>query len=355
MVEVRYSDDVPTPPQGMPAVAPAVVPAALPVRRRRRRLIAGAAAAVVLGLFGGGVATGWWAADRWSPRLAPDLEVTVGEVVSGGAAGAMPDLRGLAAAEARQVLVDLRLGATQVVVREQPSVGVAGSVVAQDPAAGEPVAATVTLVLAAAAVVPVVDGQDVSVAVRALEGLGAAVEVRRTYQPGVPADRVLAVEPAAGSAVPARVVLTVAAPPASVDLAELTAVDSDCSVEDVQLNGARQENSLTCRAGESEFAEAVYLLNRRTARLEAVLGQPDTGQPGRRVRLEVVGDGRVLAAEVLGYGEARQIGVDTVGVLRLQLRVRVEGEGTETVYGAFGTARVIGGPADVAALKAPTR
>lgn len=318
-------------------------------------MVAAAVSAVVLGLFGGGVATGWWAADRWSPVVAPDLQVTVGEEAAGAATGTMPDLRGLAAAEARQVLVDLRLGAAQVVVREQPSVGVAGSVVAQDPPAGEPVVGTVTLVLAAPAVVPVVDGLDVSAAVRALEGLGAAVEVRRIYQPGVAADRVLAVEPVAGAAVPARVVLTVAAPPATVDLAELTAVSSDCSVDVVQLNGVRQENSLTCRAGGTDVAEAVYLLNRRTARLEAVLGQPDTGEPGQRVRMEIVGDGRVLAAEVLGYGESKQVGVDTVGVLRLELRVRLEGTGDTAAYGAFGTARVIGGPTDVAALKTPTR
>jgi PASTA domain/NPCBM/NEW2 domain len=321
---------------------------------RGRALIALATAAAV-GLFAGGAATGWWAADRYSPRSAPDITVVVAGPGSNAVEGVtMPDVRGLTAVEARQVLADVGLDAVTVTERQQPWVGAVGRVVGQEPVAGQPAPSTVTLVISAPAVIPAVVGTDVTEAVRALQVLGAEVVVRRVYRDGVPADQVLEVAPAAGQPVPARVTVTASATAATIDLTELRPMETDCSRDtDLTVNGVARATGLICRGG-AEFATAVYLLGRKTARLTATLGQPDTVAPGQRVLLQIVADGKVVASATLGYGESKDVSISTAGVLRLELRARLDPapagcctRGTAV----FAEVKLVGGGAELLALR----
>jgi hypothetical protein len=170
-------------------------------------------------------------------------------------------------------------------------------------------------------------------------------------------DAVLEVDPAVGDPVTERVVLKVAAPPASVFLTELAANESRCSNDGATIDATLFPNTVACRGSSDEFTEAVYLIDRRTASIEAVLGQPDSGEPGQRVRIEIVGDGKVLASAVLSYGQSKKVSAPTSGVLRLVLRVTMEGTSTsfDTPTGAFGDIRLLGGADDIAALKARPR
>jgi hypothetical protein len=327
--------------------------------RRGRGQTAGLVALVGLGLFAGGLATGWYAAREWAAPYAPEVVITVAPAGSAGPAGAdvaaMPDLRGLSEAEARQAIADLGLGGITVETRQRPSIGAPGTVVAQDPPGGSPVGRSAVLTLAAPAVVPKVVGGDVTSATRDLQALGATVDVKRVYQAGASVDTVLAVEPAAGRPVPERVLLTVAAPPATLFLSELPSPGSDCSTDALPINGVRYERAIRCGAPTGTASQAVYLLNRQAAGVQAVVGQPDTDQPGRTVHFELLGDGKVLVAGDVAYGQSRTIEVPTVNVLRLELRAQTKGGSDTSVGGsvAFGDIRVIGGADAIAALKQP--
>lgn len=306
----------------------------------------------VLGLLGIGGAAGWWAATQFAPRYAPDVNITVD---SGPGARsdspAMPDVRGLTEAEARQVIADAGFGKATVKSRQQASVAPVGTVVSQEPVAGAPVTGQVTLVLASAATVPSVVGRDVRVAVRDIQAMGASVEVRRAYQAGSTVDTVLAVEPATGQAVPDHVVLTAASPPATAYLVELAAMQNTCAPDAVTVSGVRYEHAVHCVAVVGTFTEASYQLNRRALRLDAVLGQPDNDIPGRAVQYAVLADGRVVVSGVLRYGETRTLSLNTAGVVRLVLRVTADSASTGVTL-AFGDARVTAGPAEIAAIRA---
>jgi hypothetical protein len=268
----------------------------------------------------------------------------------------MPDVRGLSESEAREVIADSGLSDAKIKTKDQPSIAAKGTVIAQEPAAGADRAGTVTLTLAAPAEIPPVVGADVRAGVRDLQELGATVEVRRTYQAGAAVDTVLAVDPAVGKPVPPHVILTVAAPPAIAYLGDLSGTQGGCAAEAVSVNGVRYEHALRCAADVGRFTEAAYLLDRKTLRFDAVIGQPDTDAPGRTVQYAVVGDGKVMVSGVLRYGETRTLSLDTSGVLRLVLRVTAGSNtvGAAVASVAFGDARVTAGPADIAAVRTAT-
>lgn len=337
-----------------PAATTPARPTAAQRAARRAALFAqrpGALGVIALGIFLAGYAAGW-ATTSATPRYAPEVQIVITEPdESDEDVLVMPDVRGLTEPEARQVFVDANLTGLEIAVEERPSIGVPGTVVAQDPPAGSPPGRTITLTLAAPAVIPEIIGAPVTQATSELQSLGATVEVRRVYQPGATVDTVLGVSPAVGEPVTDRVVLEAAGPPASLYLAELRPTGSACSTGEYRVNGTAYPNSIRCRASTS-VSEAVYLLDRRTVSLEVVLGQDDTGQPGQRVRFEILADGRSVATHVLDYGQSLPVSVATANVLRLELRVSREGtSGSGTAYGVFAGARVLGGADDIAALR----
>jgi hypothetical protein len=159
-----------------------------------------------------------------------------------------------------------------------------------------------------------------------------------------------------GKPVPPHVILTVAAPPAIAYLGDLPGTQGGCTAAALSVNGARYEHALRCAADVGRFTEAAYLLDRKTLRFDAVIGQPDTDATGRTVQYAVVGDGKVLVSGVLRYGETRTLSLDTSGVLRLVLRVTAGSNtaGPAVASLAFGDARVTAGPADIAAVRTVT-
>lgn len=327
----------------------------------RRRLVVVTAACAAAGLFLAGAATGWWAADQFSPRSAPQVSVVAASTGDGEADGApsqvvMPDVRGLTEADARQVLSDLGLAGVTVIVASQPSVATSGTVVAQDPVASAPLARTVMLTLAAPAVVPDLVGIAVTEAIRQVEDLGARVRVVRTFAPEAGMDEVIAVEPPPGEPVTGNeVVLTVSTPASEATLTQLRPIEGGCrTVADVQVDGVVYHDALRCDRLRASGHTIVYLLNRGVTEFTATVGQDDASEPGEQVRVEVLVDEVVVSTSVLAWGESERVSADTDEGLRLTLRITPVGDDVDNraPVVVFAEPTLRGGPDAIQALLA---
>jgi hypothetical protein len=318
-----------------------------------RRLRVVGVVLVAVGLFAGGSAFGWRL--RGEPEQPPALEVVVDRpvnVAAAAAAGTMPDLVGLAAADAQQALVTAGFTAEQVTVELTPAAGAEGLVVGQQPSAGSPQDAAVVLYVSTAATVPAVVGGVEAEARDALSRLGAQVVVTRTFDPAAIEGTVLAVDPAAGAPLVDRVNLTVAAPPSSVFLSALDPVEGSCSTGQVTVAGQQFADSLSCRAGRSPV-EVAYSLEGRATLLQGAVGLSDRAGTGPAVQFRVTGDGNVLLDETVGFGEARPVSIPVAGILRLVVTVELASPDFQTApVGVFGEMRLVGSPADIDILAA---
>ncbi len=268
------------------------------------------------------------------------------------AAPVAPDVLGLDEATARRVLSDAGL-AVEVVTTTAPAAGPEGLVVAQDPLPGDEPGPTVTLTLATTIAVPAgAVGVGVEEARTVLESLGAVVRVTRTVDPTAREGVVLSADPAPGQPLGTTVTLVVAEAGEGVLLTQLRRVDStSCSsVSEGTINGAVVQDSVVCDEPSSEprTAGASWVLARSGSVLEATLGMLDRGEQGTAV-LRVIGDDRLLSETPVAYGGTAPLRVDVRGVLRVRIEVQITG-GDPTVV--VGDGRVVGTAEQVAALLA---
>jgi serine/threonine-protein kinase len=131
---------------------------------------------------------------------------------------AVPDVRGLSQADARQRLIDAGLQPGDVQEADDPEVE-QGAVIGTDPAAGSQVApgTTVAIIVSSGAVeVPGVEGQQVNDAIAAIQAAGLRVE-QIGQASDEPPGTVIDQDPAPGDTVPAgsTVRIIVAQPPAT--------------------------------------------------------------------------------------------------------------------------------------------
>jgi len=309
----------------------------------------------VVALLGAGAVGGWWLREQTDDGPAeltiavdrPVADAAVGQDIADGA----PNVIGLDADAARQVMFDAGLGADDVEVVDVPAAGSPGVIVRQQPMPGSPVDGEVVLGVSVAADMPDLVGQTEAEARAVLEELGARIVVDAVYRDRAEEGAVLSTSPAAGEAVPLDVTVQVAAPPSSVYLATLEAVDSDCYEDDVEINGEALPSSLLCDLGD-EASGSDYALNRQVSRLQGTLGQSDESDLGFRVRFVVTADGRTLFDRTLPFGQGVPIDLDLVGVLRIQLRAVLVGVGDccPDVTAGFGSARLVGAPDAIDAI-----
>lgn len=321
------------------------------VGRHRRGLGAGL---LTIALLGAGAVGGWWlrGATDDDTELTIEVDRPVAEANSGqDIADGAPNVIGLDTDAARQVMFDAGLTADDVEVVDVPAAGSPGVIVRQEPNPGSPVDGAVVLGVSVAADMPNLIGQSEAEARSALDELGARVVIEAVYRDGAEEGAVLSTRPAAGVTVPLDVTVQVAAPPSSVYLATLEAVDSDCYEDDVEIDGEALPSSLMCDLGD-EASGSDYALNRQISRLQATVGQSDVTDQGHRVRFLVIADGLTLFDRTLPLGEGVPVDLDLVGVLRVQLRaVRVGGgDCCPDVTAGFGSARLVGGPDAIDAI-----
>lgn len=332
----------PVPASGRAAEAPAVAR----WRVRARRALAGVL--VLVAVFAAGAWTGWLVAvERDATGTGPEI-VTVARAPGAGQV-LVADVRGLAVAAATQALVDGGADPAAITTTEQSSALAAGTVVAQDPVGGSALTDGVALVIAAPATVPDLVGRPAADAVPDLEATGARVVVEERYHPDAAVGSVLAVTPAPGEPLTGEVRLAVASPPASVFLDQLRAVSGGCSTGELQVDGTSHAHGLRC-SSRDDRPSAEFLLDRGIARLAGTVGIPDDEEPGRPVRLVLLGDGRELLSVTLEYGRAVPVDVPTAGVLRMAVRVEAaEGERSTAALGdviLYGSREAVDGLAD---------
>ena len=318
-----------------------------------RRFAAAGLVLLALGLVGGGFAAGW--ASHAALGTTPDGDTTVEVVAAPDAADAMdtalPDVRGLSSVDARQAIADVGLAADAITAVDTPSAQEAGTVVRQDPIGGTAGAGAVTLYVAVPGQVPALVGQSGDDADQVLTGLGVRVERKQVYDPAIAEGTVTSLDPPAGSPLPLLVTVTVAGPASSLYLEELDAIDGGCSSGETAVNGQSFQHSVYCSPSSYSDDEQVttYLLNRLTSSVEGVIGVTDQSDPGLTADVALVGDGRVLWAGSLRYGQAAAFTADTRGVLRLEIRYRATSEGESGSF-ALGDVRAVGSPVDITTL-----
>jgi hypothetical protein len=254
----------------------------------------------------------------------------------------MPSLLGLNRDVAQTVLADAGLDGVKLSFTEQSAAGPVGLVLGQKPSPGTGDVKEIQLAVSTPAPMPDVKGKSVVDARKALEQLGAVVEVDRRLDPAVPNGQVLDSTPAPGDVMPAVVQLAVSDPGDALTLATVRSVDDDyCS--DVNagelVNGKTVGQSVQCTPGRNPaFVE--YAVSRNAAALEAIVGTNDRGGTAGAT-VTVFGDGRPLATVNVGLGHSEPIRVDLRDVLRLRIETTT-GDADHAPDVVLGDARLLG-------------
>ena len=324
-----------------------------------QRLRAVALGATVLALLAGGVVAGWFARDRFGEHtslVTVQRPLTIVRERS-TAAGTIPNVLGLSRDGARQVLGDAGFDLAQVSVKTQPYAGEPGVVIGQDPAPGETSSAVTTLTVAEPGTTPKLNGLVLDDARRRLSALGATVTIRSRYDAGATVGSVLQTDPAAGQPLANRVELVVAEPPSSVFLSDLSAVNSSCNSDSVYVGGVERTHSLVCQPGEGSPSEISYVLNRRVDELKALVGIADRSGTDTPVVFQMFVDGRLIGRYPVTFGKTVQVAVPVSGALRLRIVVASgkPGPSGTQVEAVVGDGRLVGGTSAIDALTAEAR
>ena len=251
----------------------------------------------------------------------------------------MPDLIGSTEAEARAELADLGLEEPSVSGRE--SFEPAGTVLEQVPSDGRVVTGTISLVVAES-IPPLPDFVGSAVAeVRSwAEPRGIDVQEETKLTTDQPTGVVLDQLPAAGAEASQELIVTVAAAPTIVELANLGAVNERCyKVDDISMNGTLFPQSPFFQDCESFFAE--FNLSRDWRTLKFTAGLNDNLSADGAVQLEMIVDGQSIYNETIVFGETTDVELDVTDGLRLQV-VGTQLSGRNVNVG-LGNAQLLGG------------
>ena len=358
----------PPPPPAPPAPAPKQTralrksrPPALPprpkknrraaLRRRLRTLVTAAVGLTALAALLGAAFLGWKVHDWIGSKHPKRLSVTVNRpirVVSEltTKAGTMPDMLGLDAGTARQVLSDAGIDPAGASTTTKPYAGDAGTVIDQQPGPGAPVAGQkIVLTLSAPAVMPQLAGNPAQDARTTISDLGASVLVKTEFRPGTTENTVLSTDPAAGKPISDRVTLVVAEAPSSVFLSKLHSISSDCGTDSLNVGGVAYQDALVCEPGDSSMETMEFLLNRHVSAFAAILGLGDRGGTDTPVTFRVLVDGRAVFRQTLGFGSKKAVNIPVVGALRITLEVSAGkyGPSGTSPQPVFANARFLGG------------
>ncbi|HRK46784.1 MAG TPA: PASTA domain-containing protein, partial [Nocardioides sp.] len=287
------------------------------------RLLVASRALLILALVGAGILVGWALGSDEDLVEAEPAPPKVSSTTSAAPTGpVMPDVRGLATDDARQVIADVGVDAADVTVTNAAAAGESGLVIAQTPVYGYPIDGPITIAVSSPAEVPKFAGRAAEEVLDELDELGARVETTTVYLPDVPVGQIAAIEPAPGNPLPETVSVTISAEPDELPMTEVSAVESSCFTDDDSLNGTTFADLLVCET-DRDVAEQTWLIRRAGSRLTAVVGIPDSQDPDSpAMTVEVVGDGRVLTSLTAAYGTTQPLDVDVSGVLRLTIRYR---------------------------------
>ena len=329
-------------------------------RGRRAALMTLATLLTVGGSIAGGVSVGWTLADERAARQDTDAPEPVEDDLPAVSFDEnpsdrhMPDVRGLDAETALEVLADAGIAPAAVSMEEQPWAGTVGVIVEQEPRFASPNPEEVTLRVSEPASVPDLIGDDADAAATELEDLGAIVRSVQRYEAGADAGTVLSSDPDPGMDLAPEIEIEVAAPSSSVFLASIPLVEGNCDRGEIEVDGQDHPDALTCRIRGDEV-EHEWVLSRVVARIEGTIGVPDTGSSDAAVSVEILADGETIDTVSTSYGQPATIDVSVPDALRLTLRSRAVGEdeddSTPTTDLVLADLRLIGGSDDLNRLR----
>ncbi|GJM36785.1 MAG: hypothetical protein DHS20C19_01520 [Acidimicrobiales bacterium] len=233
-----------------------------------------------------------------------------------------PSVVGLTQDQARAVFVDAGLSDDDVRVERIDTAGDTGLVIDQDPRPAEPLIGEVVLFVSRQAATPDLVGMETADARDALVEFGARGVIVREYVEGATPETVVETTPAAGEPLAHEVELLVAEPPAALFLTELSSAESGggCQRSDGQVNGTIFDDSLTCTPDRANVDDLEYALNRQLSRLDTTIGVSDLADETAVVTFRVIADDRP-EEWTLGFGESQEISIDLTDVLRVRFEV----------------------------------
>ncbi len=268
-----------------------------------------------------------------APELAAEPAPTESiEVPEEAPVPTMPDILGLSEETVARVLSDAQIVA-EIVTERAPAAGPEGVVIVQVPAPGAEVTDEVTVTFSESVVMPALVGLTTAEAREVVEQLGAVVQVTREVDPSVVEGTVLATQPAAGEPLGVVVSLTVADTPDALSLAQLRMVErDDCrTIRQSTLNGNSVQDSIEC-SPRQDAASAEWVLSRRVAALETTIGVADRGDVGSAT-IRIYADGELVGESAAQYGEASEIRVDLRNIMRMSIEVTTESGEPTVVLG----------------------
>ncbi|KQX65658.1 PASTA domain-containing protein [Angustibacter sp. Root456] len=261
----------------------------------------------------------------------------------------MPDVRGLRAAVAQQVLVDAAIPVNAISTHDAPSAATPGVVVEQTPAFGEDDVSKVDLGIAVPVTMPDLAGKSQDEAVETLSGFGVGVSVAYAYSKDVTAGRVLSTTPAIGKRLGPTASITVATSGSTLPLSQVNTVAGGCdSAQNVAVNGHDYATALGCSTDTTAAASTTWVLSKTVDRLVATVGIADDEAPGASAPYAVIVDGKVVAKGTAAFGASTKIDVRCTGAI--QLTIRVGPASAEDVTVEFGDAVVYGSDQGIARL-----
>lgn len=305
-------------------------------RLSRAAKLSAIAVAAAAGLFAVGFASGWMASTNLVLTASPAKASTGtgGPAVDDETSIRMPDVRGLSPENAQQVLADAGLDIAKVTTTDRPAAGESGLVISQVPAFGAPNPSDVTITVSAPASVPEVVGQTSTAAIARLTDLGAQVQRDQVYVPGAVIGAVMAIDPAAGAALPTLVTIRVASVAATV---RMSALDSDgrCSSTTATVDGREWTDALACESAQTGRA-AVWALDGAADEVVGTVGIDDGEDQDAAVTVQMLADGVVIATYEVENGEPILFTLGVAGVQELTVLSSTDSDsGPDVVFEEF--------------------
>jgi len=268
---------------------------------------------------------------------------------------AMPNYIGRQVKEASGELqsFNVRITETPEISNQAP-----GTVIRQDPQAGDPYPTTAQLwVSVAAPPVPNLVGMAFGEARTKLEAQGFGVSETQVLAEGKPDGTVVSQNPPEGTENVARVELGVAREPKLTYLAEWEplSISSSCERE----AGAREGNgelysramTVSCSSWARNVAELEYDLSRDYQRIASTISLTNDSNSSGTAKVEVIGDGRIVASQQVKFGKTANFQAEITDVLRLTLRIAFSDDDVTIV---FGDPTIEGFPENAVPSESPT-
>lgn len=240
---------------------------------------------------------------------------------------ALPNVVGMSESDARSAVADTGVTDLTVTTDTKVAAGDVGTVVAQTPAAGTPLADTknLTLTLSQEALMPEVTNLDRAEAVKAVENLSGLAIIEYVVSPSVAPGKVVSTVPDSAQPMPAQVLLRVAdigANRSADDVDKVTA--NSCSFDsNVSSNGTKYDQALVCSPSTpgnttDDSAHYEWLIGKHASYLTFSAGVSDVDDAGSGT-FTIFGDGKLIKTVDVGFGQSTQVQIPVNEFIRLKV------------------------------------